>query len=46
VSPKTSTPVLSSRSLQFNGYRDPFMGMKRPEREVDQLPPLDAEVKS
>jgi hypothetical protein len=44
--PKTSRPALASRSLQFNGYRNCFMGMKWPVREVDHLPPSDAEVKN
>jgi hypothetical protein len=33
-------------SILFNGYRDSFPGVKRPEREADHSPPSSAEVKN
>ena len=32
-------------SLLFNGYRVSFLGVRRPERDVDHPPPSRAEVK-
>jgi len=32
--------------LLFNGYRGPFLGVKRPERVVDQSPPYRTEFKN
>jgi hypothetical protein len=34
-----------SSSLLYNGYRGSFLGVKRPERGVNPLPPSSAEVK-
>jgi len=43
----TSRPVLGANpSVLFNGYRDSFPGVKRPEHDVHHSPPSRADVKN
>jgi hypothetical protein len=42
----TSRPVLGPHSFLFNSNRVSFLGIKRPERCVNQLPPSSAQVKN
>jgi len=44
--PTISYPKMTRPNFIFNGYWDIFQDVKRPERDADQLPSYNAEVKN